>query len=72
MKDLKKLTEEECKEITSIKETLFNALSGELDITQYELLEIEVNKLRTNGFNTAYFDNFLNKYAVLYELRKEV
>ncbi len=72
MSDLKKLTEEECKELNSIKETLFSISSGELDITRYELLEIEVNKFKKNRFNTAYFDNFLERYKTLYDLRKEV
>lgn len=72
MGDLKKLTEENYKNLSSVYGNIFNVLDGQLDVPQYELLRIEVDKLRKNGVNTTYFDNLLEDYKDVYDLRKIV
>lgn len=68
--NLKKLTEKDFRNLSSIKETFFKIYNGKLDTFKYELFSSEINNFESKGFDVSNFKDFLGKYHQLYELYK--
>ncbi len=68
---LKKLGDFDFRKLSFLKGNCFDFSTGNLDSNQYLILNEEVNKLKDQGFNTNYFEDFLENYRLVCKFRRD-